>query len=276
MTQPIPEDALDYFQNRQAQILQLMVSSTDLAGMERAAADLKSEVDEYAKEMTTDTHKVQFRISLVPPPLRLLQTAGPEQLLAAELFPKMQRKIFPAELVPLEYWQSVPPELMNRLRKLNNEREMIEEMRVYATEEMELQNLKSQNAMEQARFQPPPVPFGEKPESNLRPQDLPLPWRGKPVSQELQDRLASLNQQNAPQSRIKETIDDFFINQNQQRMKTDAIQSRRRLLDEQSAEYPPFQVEVVPETPAPGKINSPLTKLPETPINTTTDTKGKP
>ena len=165
VTQPIPEEALDYFQNRQAQILQLMVSSTNLAAMEKAAADLKKAVDEYAKEMTTDTHKVQFRISLVPPPLRLLQTAGPEQLLATELFPE-KRQIFPAELVPLEYWQSVPPELMSRLRKLNNEREMIEEMRVYAMEEKELQNLKMQDAMEQAQFPPPPMPFGQKPESN--------------------------------------------------------------------------------------------------------------
>ena len=57
-------------------------------------------------------------------------------------------------------------------------------------------------------------------------------------------------------------------------MKIDAIQTRRRLLDEQSAEHPPFQVEVVPETPAPGKINFPLTNLPESPTNATTDTKG--
>ncbi len=256
VTQPIPEDALDYFQNRQVQVLQLMESSTDLAAMEKAAADLKNEVDEYAKEMTTDTHKVQFRISLVPPPLRLLQTAGPEQLLADELFPKVQRMIFPAELVPLEYLRSVPPELMNRLRKLNNEREMIEEMRIYSMEEMELQNLKSQNATEQAQFQsPPPLSFGEKRQTDISPQDLPLPWRGKPVPQELQDRLASFNEQNASPARIKQIIDGFFMNREQDQIKIDAIQTRRRLLDEQPAERPPFQIEVVPQTPAPGNIH---------------------
>ncbi|MFZ0827176.1 MAG: transglutaminase family protein [Verrucomicrobiia bacterium] len=296
VTQPIPEDALDYFQNRQAQILLFMESSTDLAAMERAAADLKSEVAEYAKEkdsapdifqihnsdeypirMTNNYHKVLFRVSLVPPPLRLLQIAEPEQSLADDLFPKKQRMIFPAELVPPQYWQSTPLELLNRLQKLNNERDMVEEMNVYAAEEARLQNLKMQDATRQMQFQTAAArPFGQNPGSNIRSQDLPLPWRGKPVPQELQDRIASLNQQNAPQSRIKETIDDFFIGQDQQQMAVQAIQSRRSPLDQQPVARPPFQLEIVPKTPASAGLNLLLTNQLILPINLITNAKGKP
>ena len=260
VTQPIPEDALDYFQNRQAQILLFMSRSTDLAAIEKAVTNLKNEVDEYANAMTTDTHKVLFRTSFVPPPVRLLQTSEPDEPLADELLPQTQHIVLPAERVPPEYWRSTPPELLTRLRKLNNEREMIEEMNLYSAEEARLRNLKTQNAMSQAQFQPPPLPFGEKPEANLHPQDLPLPWRGRPIPQELQDRLANLNQQNAPQARIKETINDFFIEQDQQRFSVEAIQSRRRALDQQQVMRPPFQVEIVPATPAPEGVNLPLTK----------------
>jgi hypothetical protein len=106
------------------------------------------------------------------------------------------------------------------------------------------------------------LPFGEKRQTDISPQDLPLPWRGKPVPQELQDRLASFNLQNAPQSEIKRTIDDFFIQQDQQQMTVDAIQSRRSPLDQQPATRPPFQLEIVPQTPAPTGLNSLLTKPP--------------
>jgi hypothetical protein len=296
VTQPIPEDALDYFQNRQAEILSFMNRSTDITAIERAATGLKNEVNEYAMERNTDTgilqihnsdelpvpmtnhtHKVLFRISLVPPPVRLLQTSEPDELLENEILSKSQRVVLPAEFVPPQYWQSTPPELLNRLQKLNNERDMIEEMNVYAAEEARLQNLKMQDATRQMQFQPPPpVPFGQNPGSNIRPQDLPMPWRGKPVPQELQDRLASLNQQNAPQSRIKETIDDFFIQQDQQQMAVQAIQSRRSPLDQQPVARPPFQLEIVPRTPAPMEFNLPLTNQLLLPISLPTNVKGKP
>jgi hypothetical protein len=294
VTQPIPVDALDYFQNRQAAILSFMNRSTDIAAIEKAAADLKDEVNEYAMEKNSDTgllqihnsdkypttnktHKVLFRVSLVPPPVRLPQTSEPDQLLEDEIIPKTQRVVLPAEFVPPQYWQSTPPELLNRLQKLNNERDMVEEMNVYAAEEARLQNLKIQNAMSQSQFQPPPpLPFGDKRQTDISPQDLPQPWRGKPVPQELQDRLASLNLQNAPQSRIKQTIDNFFIDQDQQRFSVDAIQSRRRVLDQQPVTRQPFQLEIIPETPAPSGINFPLTTPLQFPINGTTDIKEKP
>jgi hypothetical protein len=118
------------------------------------------------------------------------------------------------------------------------------------------------------------LPFGQNPET-IRPKDLPLPWRGKPIPSELQNRLASLSQQNASQSRIKQVIDDFFIEQDQQQMTIEAIQSRRSPLDQQPVTRPPFQLEIVPETIEPA-LNLPLTIQPETPINQLTNKKGKP
>ena len=88
--------------------------------------------------------------------------------------------------------------------------------------------------------------------------------------------LEGLNQQNAPQSRIKETIDDFFIQQDQQQMTVEAVQSRRRVLDQQPATRQPFQLEIIPKTPVPPALNYPLTIQLQSPINATTDTKGKP
>jgi hypothetical protein len=118
------------------------------------------------------------------------------------------------------------------------------------------------------------LPFGEKRPTDIRPQDLPLPWRGKPVPQELQDRLASLNLENAPPSRIKQTINDFFFEQDQQQMTIDAVQSRRSPLDQQPVMRPPFQLEIVPATPA--GLNFPLTAQPQLPINGPTDSKQRP
>jgi hypothetical protein len=152
---------------------------------------------------------------------------------------------------------------------------MIEEMNIYAAEEARLRNLRTQDTTSQTQFKLPPLPFGQNPEANLRPQDLPLPWSGRPIPPELQNQLASLNQQNAPQTRIKQTIDDFFIEQDQRRFSVESIQSRRRALDQQPALRPPFQLEIVPETSAPTGLNLPLTIQPLFPTNLMTDPKAK-
>jgi Transglutaminase-like superfamily len=79
VTQPLPdkEPKSQYFQDRQAQVLLFMNRSTDLTAIEKAATNLKNEVDAYAKAMTTDIHKVQFRISLVPPPMPRMPSEPP-------------------------------------------------------------------------------------------------------------------------------------------------------------------------------------------------------
>jgi hypothetical protein len=103
------------------------------------------------------------------------------------------------------------------------------------------------------------LPFGEKRQTDISPQDLP-PWRGKPVPQELQDRLASPDLQNATQSRINQVIEDFFIEQDQLQMAVRAIQTRRSALDQQPISRPPFEIQIVPGTPSPVKLNFQLTK----------------
>jgi len=82
--------------------------------------------------------------------------------------------------------------------------------------------------------------------------------------------------QNATQPRIKQTIDDYFSEQDQHRMAVDAIQSRRSPLAQQPVTRPPFQLEIVRPTRTPPALNFPLTIQPESPIKAKTDSKGNP
>jgi hypothetical protein len=55
--------------------------------------------------------------------VRLLAASEPDEALENDILPQSQRVVLPAEFVPPQYWQSTPPELLNRLQKLNNERD---------------------------------------------------------------------------------------------------------------------------------------------------------
>ena len=152
ITQPLPdnEPKSKYFQDQQAQVLLFMNQSTDLTAIEKMATDLKNEVDTYANEMTTDTHKVQFRVSFVPPPM--LQTVTPDGSLASnELIPQPRRIRIAAERVPPEYWKSIPPELQNRLNELNNADQISSEMWAYYGEQA---NKRGREAMEKMSVKP--------------------------------------------------------------------------------------------------------------------------
>jgi hypothetical protein len=165
VTQPIPEDALDYFQNRQAKILEFMNQSADLEAIEKAVADLKDEVNEYAKErgafppdainfQNSDAplrKQIRYRTSLVPPPLRLLQVSEPDDSLAQwAMSPLSQRRIrIPAERVPPQYWQKIPEDLQKRLNNLNNVDQIVAEMWQYYTEQVNQQNREMMAKMSQ-------------------------------------------------------------------------------------------------------------------------------
>lgn len=151
--QPMPEEPkLGYFQDRQARVLLFMNQTTNIGAIEKAVTDLKDEVEKYATAMTTDTHKVKFRISLVPPPVRLLQAPEPNDLLvASDTSPQPARIRIRAERVPHEYWQSVPPELQQRLNALKNEEQIVSEMNSYYAEEL---NRRNRLAMEQRTAKP--------------------------------------------------------------------------------------------------------------------------
>lgn len=143
LTQPIPdrEPKTQYFLNRQAQLLLYMNQSTDVAAIERAAKALKVEVDDYAKAISTDTHQVQFRIALKPPALTRMQAVLPDNSPdLAGISPQPPKIQIPAERVPPEYWQSIPPDLQRRLNEANGADQIVSEMWAYHVEQINAQN----------------------------------------------------------------------------------------------------------------------------------------
>jgi len=122
--------------------------------------------------------------------------------------------------------------------------------------------------------------------ANIRPEDLPLPWRGRPVPPELEQRLAGLNSigdASIRQMRVNDEVNRFFIDQNQRNRVLGAIQARRRPLDQQPVTQPPLQIEIVPspvqDMPAiraPDLPNSPLTVEPQSRIKAVESGKEKP
>lgn len=86
---------------------------------------------------------------------------------------------------------------------------------------------------------------------NIRPEDLPQPWRGRPIPPELRERLAGLNtiaQPNVRQMRGRDEINRFFIGQDRRRFALEAVQKRRAALDQQPLTQPPPQIEIAPSS----------------------------
>jgi hypothetical protein len=262
LAQPIPdnEPQTQHFLDRQAELLLYMNRSTDVAAIEKAAASLKDEVDAYVKAVTTDMHHVKYRLVIVPMAPAQTQTVSQDNFSEAVDVSSQTRTIqIPAESVPYGYRESMPPELLSRLQKLNNANDIIEEMQAYSAEETRLHNVELQNQMSLPPIQPVPLPLGQHPQTTIQSQDLPLPWRGRTIPPELQERLANLQLQNAPETQIKQTIDGFYIGQGQLQIALKEIRARREVLDRQSVTHPPFNIEIVPETPMPKSAILPLT-----------------
>ena len=152
---PDREPKTQYFLDKQAQLLLFMNRNTDVAAIEKAATDLKNEVDNYVKSITSDTHHVQFRLTLKPPLMPQTQSAVPDNLPEmAAMSPQPQKIRIPAERVPMEYWKSIPPDLQRRLNEVNGEDQIVAEMWAYHAEQINAQN---RQMMTQPPNQPAPV-----------------------------------------------------------------------------------------------------------------------
>jgi hypothetical protein len=254
-----------------------MNQSTNLAEIEKSARALKDELRRYRNEISDDPAKVAVSFG---PPTR----ANQQKFLALLQDGPQPRRIFiPQEKVPHEYWNGLPLELEKRLRKLTKEEDIIEEMNLYAAEEIGLRNQATMQMMNHPPVQPPPLAFGQKPQVNIRSEDLPLPWRGRPIPPDLQERLTSLNTITEPsvrQMRTRDEINNFFTDQDQRRFTLEAVRKRRGLLDQQPVMQLPLQIEIIPSTRENGAPpNAPdllLTPQPERQIKPTTIDTGKP
>jgi hypothetical protein len=277
---PLPTGGpmFERFQNRKIGVQFFMRQSTNLAEIEKSVAGLQSELRRYRIEISDSQAKLAEAFTPQQP------SAYQQQFLAliqAEALPGRIR--IPEERVPVQYWKGLPPELAARVQKLADEREIIEEMNVFAAEEIYLRNLEARRAMNQPKMQPQPLPLGQSPQAAIRPEDLPLPWRGRPVPDELQQRLADLNNvggASGRQMRRRDEINKFFIDQDQDRRALEVVRQRRSLLDQLPVAHAPLQIEIVPSLPhggdSPTPPNFPLTPLSERQINPISTGAGKP
>ncbi len=262
---PTAGPMFEHFRNVRLSVQLFMNESTNLAEIEKSIAKLREDLREYRNQISDDPAKVAASFGPPQPP------ANQQKFLALlQDIPFGRRIRIPQEKVPPEYWNGIPPELQKRLQELANEEEIIEEMQVFAAEEIGLRN---QEAMLAAGRPPAPIspqPFEQKPQVNIRPEELPMPWRGRRIPPELQERLASLNaisESSVRQMRTRDERDEinrFFIDQDQRRFALEAVQKRRAALAQQPVPGPPLQIEIIP-SPTPGAIapNSPLTPQPQ-------------
>ena len=252
--------------------------STNLAEIEQTVTSLKTDLRQYRNELSDNPEKLSEAFGAPRP------SPYQQQFLAMIQGDAMTRRIrIPEANVPPQYWRSIPPELAARVQKLATAQEIIEELNVYFAEELYLQNREAQRAARSTAFPIMPAIPGQKTQPIIRSEDLPQPWRGQPVPEELQARLASLNTiDNATlrKMRTRDEINRFFMDQNQDRMAVDAVKKRRSLLDELPASQMPVRIEIVP-TPNPVQApeaspDLPLTPAAERKINEPSIQEGKP
>jgi hypothetical protein len=249
---PTGEPNAKYFQNRKLQVQLLMNQTTNVYEVEDALSGLVSELRKYRAAISDFPELVGEEYS--PPEL------SPDQQKFLAMMQEVQqvRHVrFPEERVPLEYRESIPVQLVNRLRKLRNEQEMLAEMQLYAAEEMRIRNLNPTPAPYGGAVAPI-SPAGQRDQVNIKPEDLPSPWRGREIPPELLARLASLNRVNAgrPQEAIVDNeIHRFFTEYDQRKHTMDVIKARRMDLEGPHAVSmmgPHLRIEIVRSTPGSG------------------------
>jgi len=154
---PDHESKTQYFQEMQTKLLFYMNGSTDVAAIEGAATALKKEINDYVGAISTDMHKVQFRVALKPPEMPLAQAAlSPNAVNALALVPQPRTFQIPEAQVPQEFWKGIPEALQVRLNNVNSKEQIISEMWSYLAEQINKQNLKKGG-----------VPMPESPEPSL-------------------------------------------------------------------------------------------------------------
>lgn len=259
----------EYFRNKKAQIQLFMNQATNATEVEACLTGLIRELNEYRARLSDFPDQLAEAFSpanRAPDNLRL--PVSPREVQA------IRRVRLPEERVPMDYWERMPAELMDRLRKLGREEHMIVEMHVYAAEELQLHNLATQEAAT-LRQLAAMSPGWQQSRVRFRPEDLPQPWRGRQIPPELHARLAYLAKNVAhpailESQNIKNELDRFFLEQDQRQRARAVVQTRRKDLNPEPAKGPPLQIEIVRRMPDGNVVVRPLLPLtsePQYPIS---------
>ena len=161
---PTAGPMFEHFQNDELQVQLLMNQSMNLVEIKKSAAELKDALRRYRNEISDDPARVAASFGVPQPPanqhpfLALLQEA-----------PFGRRIRIPPETVPPEYWNGIPPELQKRLQRLTREEDIIEEMRAYAAEEIEILSASGSNGTPPTPANAPNSALTPQPERQLKP-----------------------------------------------------------------------------------------------------------
>lgn len=155
----IPQgDQFAYFTDKRVQLQMHMNQSTDIAAIEQGVHAFKQELAAHWKASGLNP---DFVLLSTPPDLSVPTMTSSPPLLDVDALLALNSLLphvtIPAERVPSEYRESIPPELQERLHGLVNAEHIISEMWTFQVEEL---NKHHRQAMEsQASRQPLPPQF---------------------------------------------------------------------------------------------------------------------
>ena len=174
-----------HFRDRRLQVQLFMNQSTNLVEIEREVAELKQELDADRRQAMLMFDSIgSVTPSWLPTGPLPAGSEPPQMATLLSAVPQPIRVRIPAERVPHEYWQGIPPELQQRLNGLTKEEEIVTEMWRFNVEAVNRRNQEAMAAL--VPKQPEPLP------SNLRREWLPTEYRDS-MPKQLRERLAKVN-----------------------------------------------------------------------------------
>lgn len=263
-----------YFRNRKVQIHTFMAHSADIAEMEKLVLDLKAELDDYHKQIAPISDGRVLPIAVWPlEPDQLPQPIVPPELVRLKhAIPQLMP--IPMEMIPQQYWRGMPQELQARLQTLTRDEDVVNEMHLFAAEELKRFN-------EASLFAPRPRALPLVPErGELRPKrnqiGIPeyhitiatgqkIPFRADVLPEGYRDSLPSALVEHLRTAHLMDkymihsAIWHYAFQENNRRM----IEAHHRALPTSQS----FSLELArTNAPSPPHVRLPLTPQPQSPI----------
>lgn len=265
---------LEHFRNARLAVQLSMNQSTNLAEIEKSVSGLKADLRQYQNEISDDPAKGAEAYGSARP--------GPNQEKFLALLgdsPLPGRLRIARELVPQEYWDTIPDQLQLRLNGVRNADDIVAEMRAFHSQEGVRRRDQAEHER-QSLYRQYGVRFGQEPQVNVPQHLLPGEYRDS-MPLELKLRLAGKQGEAAIRSEIARFQLDV-------RNRETAEQAKAFLSSTMASGLKPTTFELVPasalvrekspphaETNQPASKNLPLTPEPESGTNPPATDKGK-
>ncbi len=222
---------LAYFRNQRVQLQMFMQQTADVAAIENAVAALEEDVAAEFKRMGVDSDNPASAVATESSvstrvPTTTLPTEG--ATLMALVRPPAIR--IPAERVPTEYREALPPDLQEHLRGLHNPEHIVAEMWSYYGDELNRKSREATEAYQRKLHQPAP--------NNVRPEWLPEAYR-QTMPADLRSQIAGL--------RTREDVQRAVSHYQAMRETARAAEEIRRQNQLQvQSQAPPVRIQIVP------------------------------